>query len=142
MSYATQADLVERFSEAEIAQLTDRSHEAETIDAGVVQRALEDAAAEIDGRLQPRYRLPLASVPRLLKNIACDIARYRLYDDRATDQVNKRYDDAIRLLDRIGRGEIQLGLDAADQATPTAGGVRSQASARVFSREQLADYGH
>jgi phage gp36-like protein len=142
MPYATLTDLVTRFGETELAQLTDRSHTGAAIDAEVVQRALMDADAEIDARLQARYRLPLASVPRLLTNIACDIARYRLSDDRATDQVTRRFEDAVKLLDKIGRGEIHLGLDAADAPTRESGAPKAVNSGRVFSRDKLADYGH
>jgi len=141
MPYATQADMASRFSQAELIQMTDRDNTADAIDVDVLARALEDADAEIDARLQVKYALPLASVPRLLVNIACDIARYRLYDDRATDQVTRRYEDAIKLLDRIGKGEISLGLDATLQATPENGGPSFTEPVRVFSRDTLADYG-
>ncbi len=141
MPYATQQDLVDRFSEKELVQITNFDDlAATTINATRLQRALDDADAEIDARLQARYALPLASVPRLLVNAACDIARYRLYDDRATDQVTRRYEDAIKLLDRIGRGELQLGLDPLQQATPSSAGAHVQAVPRTFGRDLLSDY--
>lgn len=141
MPYATQQDLVDRFSQKELVQITNPTDfEATTVNAVPLQRALDDADAEIDARLQARYALPLASVPRLLVNAACDIARYRLYDDRATDQVTRRFEDAIKLLDRIGRGELQLGLDPAQQATPSTAGAHVQAVPRTFSRDLLSDY--
>lgn len=140
MPYATQADVTDRFSTVELTQLTDRDNTVNAIDATVLERALLDADAEIDARLQGRYALPLARVPRLLVNIACDIARYRLYDDRATDQVTRRYEDAIRLLDKIGKGEVSLGLDASIQPTPPTGGPSYTNAARVFSRDELGDY--
>lgn len=138
--YATQADMVARFSLVELIQLTDRDHTASEVDADVLERALADADAEVDARLQARYALPLASVPRLLVNIACDITRYRLMDDRATDQVTRRYDDAIKLLDRIAKGQLSLGLDAAATATPVVDGPAYTAAPRVFSRRLLDDY--
>ncbi|MGE0671966.1 MAG: gp436 family protein [Methylibium sp.] len=140
MSYAVKQDLIERFKEAELAQLTDPENAATEIDDTTLDRALVDADAEIDGYLGGRYRLPLATVPRLLTNIACDIARYRLYDDRATEQVTTRYKDAVRLLEKIQKGDVSLGLDAAQQPTQTTGGPQFDEPARVFSRERLADY--
>ncbi len=140
MPYATQADLTDRFSTVELTQLTDRDNTVNAIDATVLERALLDADAEIDARLQARYALPLASVPQVLVNIACDIARYRLYDDRATDQVTRRYEDAIRLLDKIGKGEVNLGLTAALQPTGVAGGPSYTEPARTFSADKLRDY--
>lgn len=141
MPYATQQDMTDRFSEAELIQITNNTDlAAVTVDTTRLQSALQDADAEIDARLQPHYALPLASVPRLLVNAACDIARYRLYDDRATDQVTRRYEDAIKLIDRIGRGELQLGLDAAQQPTPSNAGAHVQGVPRTFGRDLLTDY--
>ena len=138
--YASQADMVARFGFTEMVQLTDKTNSATAIDIVVMGNALEDADAEIDARLQARYSLPLQSVPRLLVNIACDIARYRLYDDRATDQVTRRYEDALKSLDRISSGALQLGLDQVVQTTPQNGGPSFEAGDRIFSRDRLADY--
>ena len=138
--YASQADMVARFGFTEMVQLTDKTNTATAIDIVVMGNALEDADAEIDARLQARYSLPLQSVPRLLVNIACDIARYRLYDDRATDQVTRRYEDALKSLDRISSGALQLGLDQVVQTTPQNGGPSFEAGDRIFSRDRLADY--
>lgn len=140
MTYATQSDLVTRFSERELIQLTDRDNVLNAIDAGVLAGALLDADSEIDTYLQPRYTLPLASVPRVLVNIACDIARYRLYDDRSTDQVTRRYEDAVKLLAKIGKGEVGLGLDAVAQTTVVNGGPQATTPNRIFSADSLADY--
>jgi phage gp36-like protein len=141
VTYATQSDLVTRFGDTELIQLTDRQGTVGEIDSAVVDRALLDADAEIDGYLAARYALPLASVPRLVLGAACDIARYRLYDDRATEQVTRRYEDAIKLLKLIAEGKVQLGLDAAAQPVVVAGGPQAEGADRVFSRDLLADYG-
>jgi phage gp36-like protein len=45
--------------------------------------------------------LPLPTVPAVLTRITCDIARYRLWEDRASDEVRRRYDDAVKLLTHI-----------------------------------------
>ena len=50
MSYASQADLTERFGATELAQRTNRT-DGLTIDTVVLGRALADADAEIDGYL-------------------------------------------------------------------------------------------
>jgi phage gp36-like protein len=140
MPYATQSDLTTRFSETELVQITTTDPLATTVDAVKLAAALADADAEIDGRLMSRYALPLAVVPRLLVNAACDIARYRLYDDRAPEHVVKRYEDAIRTLVQVGKGDIQLGLDATAQPAQVASGPSFSAPGRVFSGATLADY--
>lgn len=139
MTYATQQDLVDRFSSDELLQLTDRSNTGQ-IDAVVVSRALGDADAEINGYLAARYSLPLATVPAVLVRLACDLARYQLYADRVTDSVRQRYEDAVRMLKSLAKGELQLGV-ASGLSTPVSdAGVRVIGPTRVFDRDQLADY--
>lgn len=140
MSYATKQDMTDRFSETELIQLTDRTGTLDAIDDTVLARAIDDADAEVDAHLQARYSLPLASVPRILINAACDIARYRLYEDRSTEHVTKRYEDAVKLLRMIGKGEVSIGLDTNQAVTPTTGGPQFDSPGRVFTRDSLADY--
>lgn len=107
MTYAVLQDLVDRFGSEELAQRSDRDGGL-VIDTGVVDRALADADAEIDGYLAARYALPLASVPGLLQSTACHLARYHLLGDAASDEARKRYDDAVRLLKGLASGAIVL----------------------------------
>lgn len=121
MAYCTETDLVTRFGEAEIIQLTDREAYGE-INASVLERAIIDAAAEIDGFLAGRYTLPLAAVPINLTRIACDIARYYLYENAATQIVIDRYAAATRYLELVAKGSITLGPDAdGDKQTADSG---------------------
>lgn len=109
MPYATVADLITRFGEPEIEQLAGRTA-LDVIDAEVAERALADAAAEIDSYVGARYRLPFDPVPPLLGRLACDIARYRLYDDAAPEEIRRRYEDAVKLLTRIADGTVSFGV--------------------------------
>jgi len=142
MPYATLADLITRYGEEEIAQLTDRVG-AGMPDAATALRALADADAEIDGYLAARYRLPLPTVPPLLSRIACDIARYRLWEDRASEEVRTRYEDARRLLESLAKGVVTLGLPAnlpeAQRPVPTMAAARSGPEP-LFSREATGGY--
>lgn len=137
MPYATQADLEARFGVDELTQLTDRVG-AGVPDAAIVARALADADAEIDGYLASRYDLPLTTVPPVLARIACDIARYRLWEDRASEEVRLRYEDARRMLESIARGQVSLGLPAAN-AAPALAEV-SLGNARVMTRDGTGGY--
>lgn len=140
MPYATQQDLVDRFGETEVIQLSDRTSSG-AIDAVVVAAKLADAGAEIDGYLAGRYTLPLVPVPLTLQRIACDIARYHLYDDRVTEAVAKRYNDAIKFLTGVSKGDIQLGVDAGGTAPPSAAGAPEfTACDPVFTRDTLKDF--
>lgn len=141
MSYATQQDMIERYGEREVRMLTDRDNQG-LINPAVLAYALTQADAEIDGYLQGRFPLPLATVPVLLVGIACDIARYRLAgtDIRETDPIRTRYKDAIKLLVSIGKGELNLGLSSGGQPAPESGAVRVVEGERVFTPDTLSDY--
>jgi len=107
MTYATQADLIDRFGESELAQLTDRVN-GSTIDTAALSRALADADAEINGYLAGRYALPLSTTPPMLVRMASDIARYSLYGSGTPDVVRQRYEDVVSLLKRLADGQVKL----------------------------------
>ncbi|MDP2783299.1 MAG: DUF1320 domain-containing protein [Sulfurimicrobium sp.] len=139
MTYATLPDLVARYGEDELVKLTDTNRSG-VIDAGVLGQAIADADSEIDSYLAVRYSLPLASVPTALKRIACDITRYRLYDNRAPEEIRKRYEDAVKWLAAVANGSVGLGMPPA-QAPAQSGGVMLIAGeARRCSRTTLEDF--
>jgi phage gp36-like protein len=83
------------------------------IDAVVLGRALADADAEINGYLATRYTLPFSSTPEVINRLACEIARYRLYDDGVPATVCQRYEDAVSLLKKFSSGDVRLaGMEA------------------------------
>ncbi|MDI5994412.1 DUF1320 domain-containing protein [Pseudomonas sp. MDMC216] len=134
-AYLTLDDLIRRFDRNEILDLAeDKSDDTgETIDQVKVGDAIQDATGEIDSALAGGgYRLPLASVPPILTAYGCDIARYRLYDNRATEQVTKRYDDAIKALRLIASGVVKLGLPMVDDDVTSAGDVMMVPGRRTF----------
>lgn len=132
MTYAVQQSLIDRFGQVELAQLTDRTN-GTVIDAAVVAKALADADGQINGYLAGRYALPLAPVPTIMERVACDIARYFLYEDRVTEQVKARYDAAIKFLTDIAKGVVTLGADALNAQPAVAAGAQIKAGDRVFT---------
>ena len=100
--YATEPDLVARFG-AEVEQLKRLLSSPTAVDD-----AIQDATEEINGHIGGRYPLPLPNVPSNLKRMACDIARYRLYFEQPTEEVRKRYEDAIAFLKRVADNKAHL----------------------------------
>lgn len=134
MTYATQQNLIDRFGEQELIQLTDRDHLGE-INTTVLDRALADADAQINGYLSVRYTLPLgAPLPTELERVACDLARYALYGDRVTDIVAKRYDAAISLLRDVASGKARLGVADTSSAQSSSNIAEMSATTPVFRR--------
>jgi phage gp36-like protein len=134
VSYCTQQDLIDRFSEAELIQLTDRAGAADAIDTAVLGRAITDADDEINGWLAGRYDLPLSSTPDTLVRVACDIARYRLHTDSMPEIVAQRYKDAIKWLEKVGTGQVNLGLDDSGSEVASASAPEMQSDTSVFGR--------
>ena len=87
MIYAARADLEARFGADEIARLADTGDDG----AARMDAALADAAAAIEAMLREAFEAPLpdGSYP-LLTAVACDLARERLYDDKAPEAVTAR----------------------------------------------------
>lgn len=142
MSYASVADLVARYGEEELQQRTDRV-DAGVVDHAVAQDALDDATAEMDAYLAARYQLPLATVPVHLTRICCAIARYRLWEDVASERVRQDYDDAIKFLAALARGTVSLGLPATLPETARPGlslAAAQSGPAPVFGRESSGGY--
>lgn len=110
MPYATQAEMLARFGEAELRQLTDRElPPTGDIVAAVLQRAMDDADAVVTGHLGGRYAVPLAApLPADVARVACDIARYMLHDLSAPELVRRHYEDALRWLRDVGEGKRPL----------------------------------
>ena len=111
MTYATRADLEARFGAEEALDLAG-------MQAGRIESALSDAAAEIDAALASTYRLPLAGGPwPRLVGIACDFARRALYDDVSSAEVNARAERAQAALARLAVGDEAL-LDDSGHPAP------------------------
>lgn len=124
--YADESDLVKRFGQAEIDNLRAMQSSVNPIDD-----ALQDASEEIDSYVFGVYSLPLPSVPNNLNRIACDIARYRLYYQQPTEEVRKRYDDAISFLKRIQDGKATLAILDENNDVTTESPVRKPATKPV-----------
>ena len=104
MPYATTQDLVNRFGETVIKQL------AVSVDSVMVEQALLDASAEIDGYIARRYPLPLTDAQPVLLPLCCAIAMYRLHGNRLTEAVRDAYRDAVRRLESIASGVLSLAV--------------------------------
>jgi len=138
--YVTKAELIDRFGEATLAQLTDRGDtEPGVIDDAVLTRAIDDAGATIDGYLKVRYTLPLSTTPPLLRALAQDLIFYRLHVHGAPEEARDRNRDAIRQLEGLSKGTLRLDVAGAEPAAP---GERPQVTgpARVFSRDTLESF--
>lgn len=141
MKYAVQQDLIDRFGQQELIELTDRADPpAGAIDATVIDKALSDADNLVDSYVGKRYDLPLVTTPPVLVRTAADIARYYLYDDDRPDAVKDAYDDALKLLRDIAAGKAALPDVAGEAPKASTDGVAVAGPAKVFGRDKLGGF--
>lgn len=159
MPYVLPAELITRFGAEELAQVADRGTPrlvtAELLTAAAdgadmsawgaadaeaagkamenINQAITDAQSVIDSYLSSRYGTPLPTPGAVVTRLASDIARYYLYDDHATETVQKRYDAAIAFFRDVAAGKGSLGPEAQSSA-PAGGTVEVVSPDRVFSR--------
>ncbi|KXZ65608.1 gp436 family protein [Acinetobacter venetianus] len=138
--YATRQDLESRFGAAEIANL-----ESMQTNPDAVNEALQDASEEIDSYVAVAFDLPLPSIPSTLKRVACNIARYRLYFQQPTEEVEKRYESELNYLKRIADGKAVLNIqneqneviDEKPKRYPKSIPIGTSYTGGVFSDDQL-----
>ena len=115
MAYTDKEELTARYGD-EIAQLIDRDNSGSE-DTDALDSVINDADSIIDGYLAGRYATPLKKVPQQVIEIASEITRYKLWDDKAPEEVRKRYEDAMKRLRDIATGLITLTIDKVPLAT-------------------------
>jgi phage gp36-like protein len=140
MAYIDRDKMIAEFGELELIQLTDRDASFGSIVDPVLVQAMTNAESEIDSYLGSRYDLPLTTVPEVVRSFACDITRYRLYDARATEEVQKRYDRAVSWLRDVSKGIVSLGLKVTDVA-PTDEAVVINSRSQVFTDDLFGKMG-
>jgi phage gp36-like protein len=134
MPYCTKQNMIDRTSELEIVQLTNRDDPtAITINDAVLNNAITSAGARIN-RYITSY-LPLTNIPEDFKQIACDITLYFLYYPLVPEHIQAVYDDAIKYLEKVASGKIPIAPDAGGTVDEPAEAMVSFSSGdSVFSR--------
>ncbi len=125
MAYSVQTDLNKRFGASEIAQLIAQGHNIDVV--------IADADAKIDSFLRGLYTVPIVTPPSEIVQVSCDIARYFLYDNAASEEVRLRYEDAIKWLTMISKGIVSLNIPSKEEVLT--GGLIVKAREQVYSDE-------
>lgn len=137
MSYAQLSDMIKQFRESEMLMIADPTNMG-VVDIDLVADALQRASTEIDSYLV-RFSLPLTVVPDRLRELCCDMARYKLVgsDVTETDIVRTRYKDAVKALEGIRDGKIDIGLSVGGVAPAVSASIQVSAPTRVFNATSL-----
>jgi phage gp36-like protein len=122
MAYCTLAAMLARHNRPENPELTQITAIAGAAgpDEARITQALDEASGQMDLYLGTRHTVPLSGLSgpetEHLAGVCADIARYRLWDERASDEVRRRYEDAIQFLQQAAAGRIRLGRTEAAAA--------------------------
>lgn len=140
MTYATRQDMIDRYGDTLLVDLTDRGDVATgLIDEDTLDQALEDATDEVTGYLK-RYKLPLAEVPRALVAITSALAIYQLYVHEVPDKHQRDYDNAQKRLREIQSGVFVLDVEGVAPDSSGAGGVRVTDRERPMTEDNLKSF--
>jgi phage gp36-like protein len=141
MTYATLAGLTHRYGEDVLLSVADRSTPpAGVADPAVIDRALENTDAVINASLAVRYRLPLASVPAIVVDLAEAIAIYKLHRFAPDAKIQADYDQALRDLAHIADGRKKLDVAGVEPTTSGTGGVLAIDRERPLSPESMTGF--
>ena len=141
MTYATLAQLTDRYGARMLVALTDRAGTASgEIDMAVVDRALADTDAMIDGYLAGRYALPVAEVPPLLADLAQVIAIWKLHPHQPDPKIETDYRDARKSLEAIAHGTIRLARDGLQVAGTGGTGARATDRERPLTAANMKGF--
>lgn len=139
MTYCDLQDLIDRYGETELIQLTDDVGSG-VVDSAKVARTIADVDGEINAYLARRMALPMVTVPPVLVRIASVMVRYYLYTDVATDLVQQQYNAAIKFLQAVSTGAASLGADTSGEPTPETAAPSWSAGDSVFGPGALAGF--
>ncbi len=143
MSYAVQADLLDRVTAVELVQLTDDEKTGQ-VDVTKVQAALDRATGVIDSYVRTRYQTPLQT-SNTATEICVDLTLYYLFSRRAQkmrETVRQSYDDAIAILKDISTGKASLDqpVGAPTPQTSSAGAVRPRDQRETFGKHNMEGF--
>lgn len=109
----------------------------------IIEAAIADADAEIDGYLAKRYTVPISPTPGVLKKFSKDIAVYNLYSrvgiDEGSEEKNylNRYNAAVKFLTLVAEGKVSIGAQVDDPAAAASTGFAAKSNPRLFSRDTM-----
>lgn len=138
MSYASKADMLVRYGDTELRQLSDiSSPRAGVVVDAVVERALADATAWLDGFLMGRYALPITDASALARlNLDCaSEARYLMMTVNADAAAQAMHDERFKFYSAVAKGDISLIAPVNVPAAVGLGPVLFNPGSKLFGRE-------
>lgn len=130
MAYASSADFIAAFGEAEWLQLTDRDLD-DVSDTGVGDAALIAASDTVDRYASAIYAVPLSPVDAVVKSITLALARWDLSGNAASERTTEGYKEANKRLSDIAAKRLLL--SAAKISTASSDGTTGSSGGMAYS---------
>ena len=135
--YCTVDDVLKLVPQHTLRGLTQDDPTNGNVDESIVSAAIKYASDKIDAAIRGRYPLPLPQKVDLLKELALDLVRHRLYSRRPDggdlpDAVKDGKKSAEADLIKIQNGQLSLGIENSKKAVDEAGPWRVKAPKRRF----------
>ncbi len=148
MSYSSVNEVREMIKDENISNILgldeyiEDETQRETLITPIIEEAIRDADGEIDGYLNKRYSTPLSSpIPKVINKFSKDIAIYNIYSRIGIDEDGRegtlltRYKNAIKFLENVAKGLIDIGIERPDKKA--ASGFKINSNDRLFSRDSM-----
>ena len=135
--YCTVDDVLKLVPQHTLRGLTQDDPTNGNVDESIVSAAIKYASDKIDAAIRGRYPLPLPQKVDLLKELALDLVRHRLYSRRPDggdlpDAVKEGKKSAETDLIKIQNGQLSLGIKKKKKAVNEVGPWRVKAPKRRF----------
>ena len=144
MSYSTKEEVREMLKDDALNAIIGDTFiedpvEREELVAPIIEGAIADADAEIDGYLAKRYAVPLSPAPKVINKFSKDIAVYNLFSRIGIDERTylNRYNAAIKFFELVADGKVSIGTEADDPASAAATGFSAKSNTRLFTRGSM-----
>lgn len=137
MNYITLNDLQNELGYDKLVELIGVSNSE--LDLSKAEAAIASATDLVNAYIGIRYQLPLTEIPEIIRYCAKNITIFYLYLYKNREliipiEVTNQKNDALRLLENISKGNMELGLN------PKRAKIISYSNEKYFTREHLDEF--
>lgn len=137
-SYITEAMLEARTGEAMLARFVQQASGSAAYTAAVLD-VIERSEDRVNGYLSPRYTVPVPT-SGMIEEMALAIAEWELYrrgSGNVPEKIRQAYEDALRDLRDIAKGNMDIGSATTPTASATPAGLETAGATALFDADSM-----
>ena len=141
MAYCDYPDILGAMDEEDVIAYTNDG-DGDSVNMARVDQAVAGATALIDSHLGRRYGLPLNPIPEVIRDLAVDIAVYKIAGRKSDpgEEWRLKYKDAVRMLERMADGKAVVPGAVAVASGAGDHSVSFSSNSRVFGRDSMGGW--